>query len=344
MPATDWRQVVVQVWKQKWEAILGVAGVVAAVVTGVPLWLGVLLLLLAFLLLVDLAVTTRSTVRLVREKQLPIVVIVGKDDDECYKMMAEVWATMASIGCSEDMVSGQWKLDRDELLIRRDSILPRQPKPWKDLVHQFARKIGRLGGRLPGRHVFHIFLNCPAALAIGLGARLGSLSEVVCYHYQGNRYVPVIDFSRAQGGKLRPVREVKRRIRRSYDFICVEQSGTGTEEAFVSLRLSGHDPRGAVDLIAPAEVTRVHIGNTYRNVLGADEDWLRVEQEVVTVLTELLGSGVRRIHLFLSVPVVMAFAIGMALGIHSPVTVYHWFGDRQEYRPVLELERLGELR
>lgn len=345
MPTIEWGKLAVLVWKQKWEGILGIAGVVASVVAGVPPWLGIPLLLLAFLLLVDLAMTTRLAVRLVREKQVPIVVIVGKDDDEFYKMMGEVWATTASAGCSEDVVSGQWKLDREDYVIRRDSILPRQSRPWKDLVRQFASKIARLGRRLPGRHVFHIFLNCPSALAIGLGARMGSLAEVVCYHYQpGVRYVPVIDFSRARGGNPQPVRAVKRRITQPYQFICVEQVGTLTQEVFVSLRLSGHDPKGAVNLIAPQHAARIRIRNTYDNVLSTDAHWLRVEQEVVTVLTELLGGGIRRLHLFLSVPVVLAFAIGMALGIHSPITVYHWFGDKQEYRPVLELERLGELR
>ena len=84
----------------------------------------------------------------------------------------------------------------------------------------------------------------------------------------------------------------------------------------------------------------VHVRNTYGSVLSVDADWLRVAQEVVTELLELVGSGVQRVHLCLSSPVVLAFCIGMALGTQSPITVYNWFAAAQEYRPVLELERL----
>jgi hypothetical protein len=84
----------------------------------------------------------------------------------------------------------------------------------------------------------------------------------------------------------------------------------------------------------------MHLRNTYGGVLATGDDWLHVEQEVASVLLELVGGGVSRVHLCLSSPVVLAFGIGMALGAQSPVTVYHWFAGTQEFRAVLDLERL----
>ena len=342
---TNWRQVVGRVWERKWEAILGIAGIALAVGTGVPAYIGVPSVLIAMLLVVDLIREVRSTIRLVREKHVPLIVIVGKGDDEFHAMVDDVWAVMAPLGFDERQFDADWDVERDDLIVRRESDLPRRPQRWVELARRFERKVARLSARLQGRKVFHLFLNCPSALAVGLGALLGSRYEVVLHHLQRGvgpfPYVPVIDFSQGTPDPT-GVQAVKRRAVMPYRFISVEQPEGLTPEVCVSLHLAGHDPKGDVKaLAAEKRLAAVHIRNTYGSVLPADADWLHVAQEVVTELLGLVGSGVRRVHLCLSSPVVLAFVIGMALGTQSPITVYNWFAATQEYRPVLDLEHLG---
>jgi hypothetical protein len=345
--STDWRKVGELVWTRKWEAILGIVGIALAVGAGVPAYIGIPSIVIALLLIVDLIRETRATMRLVREKHVPLVVVVGKGDDEFQAMIDDVWAVMKPLGFDERQFDNDWDVERDDLVVRRESDLPRMSRPWVELSHRFERKAARLSAKLQGRTVFHLFLNSPASLAMGLGALLGSRYEIVLHHLQRGvsplPYVPVIDFSQAQNQGLAGMQAVKRRATRPYQFIAVEQPQAMADEIFLSLHLAGHDPKGDVEALAVAKgVPAVHVRNTYGSVLAKDDDWLGVAQEVVTELLELVGSGLRRVHVCLSCPVVLAFAIGMALGTQSPITVYNWFAATQEYRPVLELEKLRQ--
>lgn len=341
----NWRQVISLVWGRKWEAILGILGIALAIGAGAPAYLGIPATLIAVLLVVDLIREARTTIRLVKEKHVPLIIIVGKGDDEFHAMVDDVWAVMAPLGFNEREFDTDWDVERDDLVVRRESDLPRRSQPWMELTRRFERKVSRLSAKLQARTVFHLFLNCPSALAVGLGALLGSRYEVVLHHLQRgvgpSPYVPVIDFSRARDSGPTGVQAVKKRAMLPYEFIAMEQPEGLTAEVFVSLHLAGHDPKGDVEvLVAEKGMAAVHIRNTYGSVLSTDADWLRVVQEVVTELLGLVGSGVQRVHLCLSSPVVLAFAIGMALGTQSPITVYNWFAAVQKYHPVLDLERL----
>lgn len=51
------------------------------------------------------------------------------------------------------------------------------------------------------------------------------------------------------------------------------------------------------------------------------------------------SQAVQRIHLFHSMPVPLAFGLGMALGPFVDITVYNWERDQSTYFPVLRLNR-----
>lgn len=332
----DWLQVARVVWDRKWEAVLGILGLVAALVAGIPLYIGLPFALITALLIVDIVREIRGTVSLLREKHVPLIVIVGKDDDEFHAMLDNVRDVMKPFGFNEREFDTNWDIERDDLVVRRESRLPRQLARWKDLTDKFEKRVARVRAKLQGRTIFHLFLNCPAALAVGLGARLCSRYEVVLHHWLP-RYTPVIDLSRGQPS----VHTIKQRITQPFQYITVESPGEWTEEVVVSIHLAAHGVRGAAEALArERSIAALHISNTYGGSLTQDADWLRVAQEVNTELFRLLGSGVKRVHLCLSAPVVLAFAIGMALGTQSAVTVYNWFDDKQAYFPVLELEQL----
>jgi len=53
--------------------------------------------------------------------------------------------------------------------------------------------------------------------------------------------------------------------------------------------------------------------------------------------------GVHRVHLALSCPLPLAFAIGMALGIQAAVRIYNWYADRTAHAPVIDLNKMRTL-
>ena len=113
-----------------------------------------------------------------------------------------------------------------------------------------------------------------------------------------------------------------------------------TKTAPVSLHLSGHDPRSEVDeLAARRSLSAVHIRNTYNNTLPVDADWFKAAQEVASVLLDISSRpDVENIELYQSCPVIIAFAVGMALGTHARIEVFQW--DGVNYHPVFPLNTL----
>ena len=125
-----------------------------------------------------------------------------------------------------------------------------------------------------------------------------------------------------------------------YEYISVESPDTLTKMVPVSLHLSGHDPKSEVDELASNRLlSAVHIRNTYNNTLPVDADWFRAAQEVASILLGLSSNpDVEKIELYQSCPVIIAFAVGMALGTHARIEVFQW--DGANYHPVFPLNTL----
>lgn len=349
---SKWIQIITLVWKSKWEAILALVGLVVSMVAGgLPTWLWGLLAGLMVVLVVDLVWAVRSTIRVVWEKQVPIVAVVGKNDYGLRATINDVWGVMTPLGFDERQFKQEWHVEREDLVLYRADPLPQQAQEWHDLVTQFEYQLTRLNAKLEGRRVFHLFLNCPAALAVGMGALTGSRRELVLHHFQpgGSRsegsYIPVIDLSTGAASSLFSTQRLRESVTTPYHYIeVIKPDGTLTPEIFVSLHLSGYDPLEPVNkLAAEQNLSAVHVRNTFQNQLPLEANWLRLAREVVTELLTLVSNRRERIHLCLVSPVPLAFAIGMGLGKHIPITVYHWFAAEQRYRPVLALEQVGGL-
>lgn len=339
-----WMTILRRVWRRKWEATVTAAGLLITLAFERPSPIvAILWLLFAVLLIVDVVFDLRSTHRLIREKHLPIMVLAGVKDDAFRAMTDDVLAVMRSHDFREDLYRTEFGLSRDDWIVRRARDLPLRHTLWVQMIDDFERKINRLAGRLEGREVFHVFLKCPAALAMPLGAVVRNRYVVVLHHYSDGAYIPVLDFDTQDLASI--ARAVPRQSEDRFTYIRVR----GTEEArgqvFVALGLAAHSPTSDVQQAAQVDGADrvVIIDNTYDNRLDpkTPEAWLRVTREVVTVLLELVQKpAVERVHVFLSAPLVLAMAIGIGVGTQSPVTVYHWFREIQEYRAIFNLEGL----
>ncbi|WP_169302697.1 SAVED domain-containing protein [Thermobaculum terrenum] len=219
------------------------------------------------------------------------------------------------------------------------------------MVKKFRKAVDHIESRVRRDVVFHIFLNCPAALAVGLGASIDCLKKVVVYHYNvapepvselngslsgSYRYLRVIDLSNISPHIL------KQRVGPNYDYINKQQVLiTDGNDVCMALGLSSHNPGAAARSFAQKNKwSLICLDNKYNGHLSRDQDWLQVMREVVSELLRLGGQEGVRIHLVLSAPIAMAFAIGMGLGMQMQVTVYNWFRERQTYIRVLDLNKL----
>lgn len=339
----------IRIWRDKWEVALALVGIVGA--SWIPTtWLRQgLWSILALLLVVDIVGAVIHEFRMARARHVPVTVFVPGDQipegsvlDAYSAMIADVISTVDRVGFEEKEYRARFGVIQNEWALWRDTPLPTDPGPWRRLVRRFGVRVHRLSRKLGEQRVFHVFLRCPSALAVGLGATMGTHHKVVVHHYQPGEgespYISVTNSLKSDKGLRAHLGE---EVQRPYEHITVDGPTQITAELYVSLFLARHDPRGdADDKAEESESGVVHICRSHPGALTGDDDWLGMAREICDVLLGLVAKrGVSRVHLVLSCPVALAFLLGVALGPHSAVTVHNWFKNEQALYPVMALDR-----
>ena len=274
-------------------------------------------------------------------KHIPVVCVVGKPDSEAQRTFALAKEAISRVtGFRAFQVMERFfriKLS----LSHFEMPLPPEAAVWEEFIYRIQERIDCLANALYGPKVYHIFIQGPASLAIGLGAVFGWKHPVVAYQWAAGEYEPVLDLRerpRKPKEKL-PVAEGYRFIKLPPDYL----EGL-TEDTVVVLGMAGHPPWGDVEHfirnVRKVNWKIVTVENTYGGTLK-QADWGRVAQELYSVFYDLHNDPrVRRIHLFHSMPGALAFGLGAALGTAVPVTVYNWEAKENTYYAVLELNKL----
>ena len=278
-------------------------------------------------------------------KHVPVVCVVQKSDTEARRTFESAKQTVLRVTGLTSFTPFErfFKVDFNLSLRHHEGPLPaNDPKPWINFIMRLQERIDRLADALPGKKVFHIFIQGPSSLALGLGAVFGWKHPVVVYQWDGTGYKPVIKLVE----NLRAIKEYKVE---TYRFIEIPADAWEnlTENTVVALGMAAHLPEGWVtNYLAEAghsDWKVIQVRNTYGGTLK-EEDWVPVIQELASVFYELQRrSEVKTIRLFHSMPVAMAFGLGMSLGNFIPIVVYNWQREEGTYYPVLELNKLESL-
>jgi hypothetical protein len=346
-----------QVWKDKWETLLALIGASATLWSSATWPWKIVWSVVGLLLVVDVVGTVIHEVRMARERNVPLVVFVpppklpeGSVLDAYNSMVGDVTQVVRRAGFEEGEFVQRFKVTRDEWVLWRDTSLPPNPQEWQREIRRFSLRVHRLAYKLGEQRIFHIFLRCPAAMAVGLGAALGTHYDMSIYHYQkdmgrkkpGKLYVPIFDHA-AQADALRV--RLGELLSEPYQTITVEEQTAVKPEMYVSLFVARHDPRSDLEQVAQQNdggVVRVRRNTS--GALQAEDDWLLIARETAGLLLNLIAlPEVDRIHLALSCPVPLALLIGCALGTHSAITVHNWFEREGVLSPVLSLDQLGRV-
>lgn len=278
--------------------------------------------------------------RLYLEKQVPFLTLIGKSDEEYRDMLSQLGLALDSRKINPGVLQREFGVYEQDWVYRRESSLPETPDPWRETLLRVESRFWRLAERVSGKKVYQMFINAPSAFAMGMGALLGARTVFVLYHHQGNAYYPLIDFSRLPLG----VHTLKTYVE-PYEYLDVDTSELTSNEATevsVAVYLAGHDPRGSVSQLSQKQKRpMVSIVGRFQGTIPHDADWIKLSREVTSVLLKLSSdSRVVRLHLFISLPLVIAFAVGSALGRFVKASLYNWF-PRIGYREVLRLDDYG---
>lgn len=196
-------------------------------------------------------------------------------------------------------------------------------------IHKIIDKIVSNGG------IPHISLLGPASLAMGVGAMLGSQNPVVLYHYQDNEYHKVIDL-RKNTRIIKKLKDVN-----SFEKIRFEEVGNGRDCAFV-VQFASHSPFADVEEFLKrrnlsTRMIKISHADTGGITLG---DWSCEVAELMSLFQFIKTKRhFKRFHFFLSVPLPIAFALGMAIGHFVNASIYQ-YDSKKSYFEALRLEKL----
>lgn len=333
--------------KKKSDTLIGMIGITLGLFGDLPYILKLFLILFILALLRSLYIEAKNMLKTLKEKHLPIVIIVGKSEEEYNSMISDVLFTMNKYGFNESSFQDDFDVSRDNWLIRKENGLSDNEREWEELVFTFKNKIHRLSEKLKGRKVFHIFINGPSVLAMGIGASIGTKYETVLYHHQtgvgDTPYLPQINFYSKDDSNLEGSQELKSQIEGPNQFIEVQEQKVGFPSALVSISIGTRDPAGSVERISELRqkpVSLIHLRNKSGN-LPINADWIRATQEVASYILKLSSEkNTENAELYMNVPAIIAFALGMAVGTQSSISLFNWFSDSKDYHCVLKLNQL----
>ena len=297
--------------------------------------------LLSLVLLWDILQATREIVFLIREKHIPLVVDVARYADDHQPVAPGALVVVEKLHFSPQYYA-TLGIEPQHWLFRHETPLGCEPDVWRQICRRILGRVEHLE-TLGGDKIYHIFLKCPATLALGLGAALGSLHRQVVYQYAEAQYVPVLDFSRPTREKRAPLQYLKQKLSRPFCNLTVQEPEQWTPDVYVSLNLASHSAAAFAEVAEAQQAAYVAVQNRYGNRLPLESDWIEVAREAVQAVQGVLQQpGVKQLHLALSAPLPLAWAIGMGLGFQSPVRVYNWYSDRRLYAPVLDLNHIRQ--
>lgn len=243
-------------------------------------------------------------------------------------------AVKTNIGIINQLAS----ISKEELILS----IPKQislPDDWNKCIYLAIERLRKVKASIePYIDVptFHIALRIPSSLAIGIGASIGTGKlPIALYHYDPLKgYLNLINL-------IENNRVIKRKIDKFREISIVrKQSGINTERCVVGIRLASHSPEGKPleNLISNVKGDVFLIEHkAFTGNLPLDADWTEIVAELRAAVEEI-HEDYSEIHMVMSVPVIIAFALGMALGNYWNINIYQFDRARDTYCKVLNLK------
>jgi len=211
--------------------------------------------------------------------------------------------------------------------------LPQSQERWREIAVEFFSKLRRIEGTLEGRYHLHIGIKGPSTLSLCLGALFGGQRPFTFYHFQKGLYYPLT---------VDDPRTLKERVS-GYRHIIWEFE-EGSNVLVIILALAHHEPeadaRDATKNLSPSYLIVRHrkSGNIPL------KDIKEVARECSSLIQDIRKR--RRFDkflFFLSMPVSVAFLVGVAFGHWNSGEIYNYFGEGL-YTKVADLLALREIR
>jgi hypothetical protein len=223
-------------------------------------------------------------------------------------------------------------LDENLLIFSLPKFLP-YDESWLGFFRKLRDKVLFLRSFLKNFSL-HIALKVPITFSIGAGAVLGTGKlPVVIYHYENGTYHRVLDL-------VTDSRKIKRR-RQELSLVKIEESiqKKNSGKAVIALQVASHETKTkGLEISETLEADFFYIYTPdFKGSLPLSLDWAEVVSEIYEAINRVYDGGYGELHLLMSVPNPIAYALGMAVGNYWNITIWSYFKPLKDYKPVYNL-------
>lgn len=275
------------------------------------------------------------------EIDLPFAVI-NKSDDEIKKSLLKLEKEIKEKNPlyslkKQLLILG---LKEEDLYLNVENIPPTKEE-WEKKLNTIKQKLLKIHSSAYTEKINLHIATSIASLSFATGVVLGAKRSYVLYHFQNDRYFPVIDLSSPE--RLRNIKQINRNILKNSKNINIEINIKDSSEVNLILYLASHNPVADV-LNFTKNKNYVYI--TDRNFQGKIPIkpylWEEYVSEIYSAVNQLREKYlIGRFNLFISCPSVIAMALGMAVGNFIDISVYNYFPQtREKYFKVFETAQL----
>ncbi|WP_456342258.1 SAVED domain-containing protein [Thermovibrio sp.] len=212
---------------------------------------------------------------------------------------------------------------------------------WEEFVKRVVESLREVRELTysPIKAKIHLGIRAPSALAFAIGATLGAGKiPLAIYHFENQNYYKLIDL-------IDSPRKIKRRIRTLSRF-TMKSELKGKKKAVVALQIASHETeKRARALAEELDADFFYAEHKNKGALPKEpSEWEETVAEAYEVMNRVYNSSeYEEINLLMSVPVAIAFALGMAVDNYWPIKVWQYFKEKGDYLPVLELPKLEKV-
>ncbi|MCA1933739.1 MAG: SAVED domain-containing protein [Calditerrivibrio sp.] len=255
-----------------------------------------------------------------------------KDIQRNFKLLSEY--------TSHEKLLSILKITEEKCSIFSETFVNNSIHDWKPFFDEAFGKIDNLKKSYP-EVVIHYLLGT-SAFAFPLGVKQTALNSCVLYHFQGDKIYKVMDFT-----EIDP-REIKKKVIK-YSLINPEEYiDNGSDELCIAIYLASHnlknDAKNFANNILKSNFLYISAANSQGSINPEKpEDWINIVRELYSKIDETANNSskpIKHYHFIFSVPVPIAFALGMAIGDYKTLSIYNFDKSSKGYREVFTTKEI----
>ena len=264
-----------------------------------------------------------------QEKHLDVpFIILNKDKTEALKALKKIEYYLKDINnlYSINKVLNILNLSEDDIITTL-SYLPPDKKIWKSTLETIITKLKKIYSNTD----FYITLDIAtsiASLSFATGVVLGAKRSYRLFHFQNDKYFPLIDLSTPE--KVRKIKSIKRKgFKVSYKININDNS---PQEVNFILYLASHNPLADIKNFTKNENYIYIYDENFQGNLPLDSNlWVEYVRDIYSIINMVKEDYyIDKFNLFISSPSIIAMAFGMAVGDFIKFDVYDYFRDLPE--------------